>query len=107
LDLVIQLTGMATTTAIRTDMVITRIDIIGRTDTMAIPRALRTTGTMGTVTTATIGIITTTATKCCRNLKLLSWLGDDFEPALFLASYRMSNPGPDFANQLPKFRTIR
>jgi hypothetical protein len=39
------------------------IDIIGRTDIMAIPLALRTTGTMGTVTTATIGIITTTATK--------------------------------------------
>jgi hypothetical protein len=46
-----------------TDMAIVRMDTIDRTDTMAIPRALRTTGTMGTVTTATIGIITIIATK--------------------------------------------
>jgi len=46
-----------------TAMATIRIDTIDRTDTMAIPRALRTTGTMGTVTTATIGIITTITTK--------------------------------------------
>jgi hypothetical protein len=46
-----------------TAMAIIRMDTIDRTDTMAIPRDLRTTGTMGTVTTATIGIITIIATK--------------------------------------------
>ena len=46
-----------------TAMAITRMDTIDRTGTMAIPRALRTTGTMGTVTTATIGTITTIGTK--------------------------------------------
>jgi hypothetical protein len=83
--LVIQLTGMATTTAIRTDMVITRIDITDRTDTMAIPRALRTTGTMGTVTTATIGIITTTATsKVDVGEDRVSWSGHGFRASSFL-----------------------
>jgi hypothetical protein len=46
-----------------TDTAIIRMDTIDRTGTMAIPRALRTTGTMGTVTIATIGIITTIAIK--------------------------------------------
>jgi hypothetical protein len=59
LDLVIRRTAMAT---IRTDMAITRTDTIDRIDTMAIPGAHRTTGT-GIVTTATIGTVTTTATK--------------------------------------------
>jgi hypothetical protein len=63
LGLVIQLIGMATTTAIRTDMAITHMDTIDLIGTTAIPRALRTTGTTGTVTTATIGIIITIATK--------------------------------------------
>jgi hypothetical protein len=83
LDLVIQLIDTAIMVIRVTDMVIIRMDTTDRIGTTAILRALRTTGTMGTVTTATIGIITTTATKWCRNLKLLSWLEDDFEPALF------------------------
>ena len=58
----IQPTDTATTTATRTDMVIIRMDTTDRIDTTVIPRGLRTTGT-GTVTTATIGTITITATK--------------------------------------------
>ncbi len=46
-----------------TDMAIIRMDTIDRTGTMAIPRALRTTDTMGTATTAIIGTITTIGTK--------------------------------------------
>ena len=46
-----------------TAMAIIRMDTIDRTDTMAIPRALRTTDTMGTATTAIIGTITTIGTK--------------------------------------------
>ena len=45
-----------------TDMAITRTDTIDLIGTTAIPGAHRTTGT-GIVTTATIGTITTTATK--------------------------------------------
>jgi hypothetical protein len=83
LDLVIQLTDMATTTVIRTEMVITRIDITDRTDIMAIPRGLRTTGTMGTVTTATIGIITTIIATDLSSAKLVELARNHFEPALF------------------------
>jgi hypothetical protein len=54
---------MVTTTAIRTDMAIIHIDTTDLIDTTAIPPALRTTGTTGTVTTATIGIIITIATN--------------------------------------------
>ena len=46
-----------------TDMAIIRMDTIDRTGTMAIPRALRTTGTTGIATTAIIGTITTIGTK--------------------------------------------
>jgi hypothetical protein len=55
-------TGTATTTAIRMAIAITRTDTTDRIDTMAIPRAPRTTGTdIGL--TDTIGIIITIATK--------------------------------------------
>jgi hypothetical protein len=47
---------------IRMDTAITRTDTTDRIDTMAIPRAPRTTGT-GTGFTATTGIIITIATK--------------------------------------------
>ena len=67
LDLAIRVTDMATAILV-TDTDIIRMDTTDRIDTTAILEAHRTTGT-GTVTTATIGTITTTATK------LLSWLG--------------------------------
>jgi hypothetical protein len=53
---------MAITTAIRMAMATTRTDTTDRIDTMAIPRAPRTTGT-GIGLTDTIGIIITIATK--------------------------------------------
>lgn len=58
--MVIQLTGIAITT-IHMAMAITRMGT-DRIDTMAIPRARRTTGT-GTGFTVTSGIIITIATK--------------------------------------------
>ena len=57
--MVIRLTGMATTTAIRTDMAIIHMDTIDLIGTTAIPRAHHT--TTGTVTTAIIGITITIA----------------------------------------------
>jgi hypothetical protein len=60
--LAIRATGMAITTAIRMAMATTRTDTTDRIDTMAIPRAPRTTGT-GIGLTDTIGIIITIATK--------------------------------------------
>jgi len=59
--LVIQLIGIAITT-LRTGMAITRMGTTDRIDTMAIPRARRTTGT-GIGFTVTTGIIITIATK--------------------------------------------
>jgi hypothetical protein len=59
--LVIQLIGIAITT-LRTGMAITRMGTTDRIDTMAIPRARRTTGT-GIGFTGTTGIIITIATK--------------------------------------------
>jgi hypothetical protein len=61
-DSAIRATGMATTTAIRMAIAITRTDTTDLIGTTAIPGAHRTTGT-GIVTTATIGTVTTTATK--------------------------------------------
>ena len=60
LELVIRAMGIVT--ILRTDTVITRMDTTGLIGTTAIPEAPRTTGT-GTVTTATIDIIITIATK--------------------------------------------
>ena len=59
--MVIQLTGIAITT-IRITMAITRMGTTDRIDTMAIPRARRTTGT-GIGFTVTTGIIITIAIK--------------------------------------------
>ena len=59
--MVIQLIGIAITT-LRTGMAITRMGTTDRIDTMAIPRARRTTGT-GIGFTGTTGIIITIATK--------------------------------------------
>jgi len=63
LDLVIRPIDTAIMAIRVTDTATIRMDTTDPIGTTAIPTALRTTGTTGTVTTATIGIIITIATN--------------------------------------------
>ena len=77
--------GIAITT-IRTDMAITRMDTTDRIDTMAIPRArsyyrYRASGLPPPPESSLLSLLSDVREQIQR-----SWLGRDFEPALFLAN---------------------